>query len=494
VQATPRARIDRRALVAIALCAALPVVIGVLLTSGPVEPVPSAAHPSGGHWVYVPGRGVAVHVNGTAKRVDATVPVGAASAGSPVVADRRSAYLVDDDRVLEFGRSGVTGSRQAAGIAEHPVPVEARGVAYLVYRTAGLIVRLGGRTVTAGGPLGDPIVAPDGHVWVYRVDSGALCRVDGAGLLCPGQVPAGHTGALAVLAGRPGFVDVTAGRWVPLEGGSPVTFGVPLPANALVGAVAVAGRLAIIDPAARKLLLVGGSTVSVPLGDGRLGVPVSTGTAAAVLTGETLTSYDASGHRRAEVTVPGGLSLTLGPDNRAYADSPDGLQTVVMDPDGTLTVVPTTGDTPPSYQSPAATPTAAPPPATVAATTTETIPPEPETVTVPGPPPSTTTQPPPGDPPPAPPPGPPSGPPTIDVVSASSPGPGEAMVKFTVSGTGPVFCHVFFNSVERAAAQCEGTMQVDVKGLSPNTKYDIYVLGTNAAGTGTPGHRGLLQT
>lgn len=498
MQASPRARMDRRALIAIGLCAALPVLIGVLLTSGHVEPAPAPAHPSGGHWVYVPGRGVAVHVDGAGKRVDATVPVGSASAGSPVVADRTSAYLVDDDRVLVFGRDGVAGASEAAGVAEHPVPVEARGVAYLVYRTAGLIVRLGGRTVSAGGPLADPLVAPDGRVWTYRVDTGAVCRLDGAALSCPGQVPDGHTGSLVALAGRAGFLDLTAGRWLPLDGGKPVALGTPLPATAVVAAEAVAGRFAVVDAGARTLLLAGRATVTVPLGDGRIGAPVSTGAAVAVPTGDTLTSYTATGERRASVTVPGGLSPARASDGRVYADSADGLRTVVMDRDGALTVVPTTGDTPSSYAPPAPTPSATVPPATVAVTTTETVPPAPETVTVPAPPTTTTTTEtaagPGGGEQPPPPPAPPTDPPTVDVLSASSPGPGTATVRFQVSGGGPVFCHVFFNSVERAAAKCAGTMVVDVNGLSPDTTYDIYVLGTNAAGTGDPGKRGLLRT
>jgi hypothetical protein len=80
------------------------------------------------------------------------------------------------------------------------------------------------------------------------------------------------------------------------------------------------------------------------------------------------------------------------------------------------------------------------------------------------------------------------------VLSAAATGPGQATIEIKVSGAGPVFCHVFFNSVERAATRCDGTMTVVANGLAPNMTYDVYVLGTNAAGTGVPGRRAVLQT
>lgn len=501
-----RRGVDPRVLAALALCAALPVVLGIVLTGGSASPAPSAVQPAGGHWVYVPGRGVAVHVDGGAKRVDSTVQVGPASTGSPVVADRQRAYLVDDDQIVLFGSEAVTGKAPGAGVAEHPVPVETRDAAYLVYRTAGLVVRLGDSPVTVpvGGPLGAPVVTPDGLLWTYRVDSGQVCTVDEQ-LSCPHRVSAGRAGGLAVLDGRVGFVDVTAGTWQPL-GGEKVELGVPLPANAAVGAASVGGRLAVVDPTEHRLLLIPerGSATSVPLEAGHVSAPVSTGDAVAVVNADTgkITSYDADGGRKDELTVPGGeVRLTPGADGRAYADATDGLQSVVMDRDGTLTPVRTTGETP-KYEPQTPTPSTSLPPATVAATTTETVPPVPDTVTVQVTP-TTTTSPPPAPTttnPPAPPattttPG-PGAPtlPSVDVLSAESTGAGQATIKIRVTGSDPVFCHVYFNSVERAATKCAGTMTVVANGLAPDTTYDIYVLGTNAAGTGVPGRRAVLQT
>ena len=482
----------------IVLCAALPVLIGMLLATGPGPTARIVGHP-GGHWVYVPDKGVAVHVDGDAKRVDATVSVGPAGTGSPVLQDRQAAYLVGDDQVVVFGRGGPTGDFPSAGVTEHPVSVEARGTAYLVYRMAGLIVRLGPspKTIEAGGPLGVPVALPTGQLWTYRLDSGELCVLT-TKLSCKGRVPAGHIGSLAVLDGKPGFVDVTAGTWQEI-GGRPVTLGVSLPANAIVGTTDVAGRVPVIDPSGPRLLLVGtrGDVITVPLDAGRYGTPVSTGRAVAVVNAGTVTSYDARGSRKAAVTVPGGaIRLTAGADGRAYADSPDGRQSVVMDGDGTLTSVHTTGNAPPSHESPP--PSVSLPPATVVVTTTETVPPSTEEV------PATTSAPPgssappsaaeePSPPPAGPPPVSPPEKPTVDVLSASASGPEQAEVQLRVSGTNPVFCHVYFNSVERAATKCADTMTVVADGLSPGTTYDIYVLGTNAAGTGIPGKRVVLR-
>jgi hypothetical protein len=516
-------RVANRAWFAIALCAVLPVLIGVLVTAGTFRPAPPVSPPVPGHWVYVPSRGAAVHVDGAAKGIDATVSVGSASTGSPVLQDRHAAYLVDHDRVVVFSRgTGVTGNVAASGVAEAPVPVEAGGAAYLVYRTAGLIVRLGSDpvTVAAGGPLGAPVVTPEGRLWVHRLDTGELCLLaDRAALSCPARVPADHPGALALLGERPVFVDVTAGTWQPLgdRGAGPsVALGVALPANAAVGAASVGGRLPVIDPAGRRLLLLAGrgDVRTVPLGAGHFGRPVATGGAVVVADNDTgeVTSYDGDGQRRAAVTVAGGVRLTTGDDGRVYADSTDGLQSVVMDDDGTLTAVHTTGDAPPTYRKPEPTQVASRPPATVAPTTTETIPPAPETVTVQvtpttaeiaatgttgaggatpagpaaGTPPRTpsTTQPPPG---------PPPGSPTVDVLSAAAGDPGQASIQIRVSGAGPVFCHVYFNSIERAATNCSGTMRVVANGLAAQTVYDIYVLGTNAKGTGIPGRRAQLR-
>ena len=505
--------LSNRARVAIGLCVALPMVIGILITAGTFHSAPAAPHQLFGHWVYVPSVGTAVHVDGGTGRVDARVDVGSASTGSEVVADQHSAYLVDYDHVIMFNPAGgVTGTAPAAGVAENPVPVDAGGTAYLVYRTSGLIVRLGPHpfTIPAGGPLGAPIATSAGALWVNRVDTGALCQVAPTTLTCPAK--AEHPGALTALNGAPAFVDFTASTWQPLTDaglGRSTRLSVTLPADAQVGTTSAAGQIPIIDPDSLHLYLISaaGSVLTVPLGTGHFSAPMATANATAVINTDTstITSYTATGARRASIPVPGGtVTLTPGNDGRGYADSVDGLQTVVVAPDGALTLVSTTNRPPPTYQTPAPVAALSLPPATVALPTTETIPPAPNTVTVDptpdadAPPPgsasgtsgATTTRKPTAT---SPPPGPPPGSPVVDVLSATATGADQATLQIRVTGDGPVFCHVFFNSVERAGTSCGGTMPVVVTGLPDHTLFDVYVIGTNAKGTGNPGRRATLQ-
>jgi hypothetical protein len=505
--------LSNRARLAIGLCVALPMVLGILITAGTFHSAPAAPQQLFGHWVYVPSTGTAVQVDGD--RVDAQVNVGSASTGSQVVADQHAAYLVDYDHVVMFTPTGVTGSAPAAGVAENPVPLAAGGTAYLVYRTSGLIVRLGPHpfTIPAGGPLGVPVATPTGALWVNRVDTGAICQVGPTTLTCPTKAPPGRIGALTTLNGAPAFVDLTAGTWQPVTGaglGRPTRLGVSLPADAEVGSTPVAGQIPIIDPDSLHLYLIsaGSSVTTVPLGSGHFSAPVSTADATAVLDTDTgtVTSYTATGARRASIPVAGGaVTLAPGNDGRVYADSLDGLQTVVMAVNGGLTLVRTTNRTPPSYQTPAPVAAISLPPATVVQATTESVPPAPNTVTVdPTPATSGVGSPPGSDTDPSatttrkptktsPPPGPPPGSPVVDVLSATATGPDQATLQIRVTGEGPVFCHVFFDSVERAGTACGGTMQVVVTDLPEHTLFDVYVIGTNTKGTGNPGRRATLQ-
>ncbi|HEY4022897.1 MAG TPA: hypothetical protein VGM75_29675 [Pseudonocardiaceae bacterium] len=512
--------LNTRAKVAIGLCAVLPMVIGILITVGTFHSAPAGPTQLLGHWVYVPSSGAAVHIDGRARRVDAQVAVGSASTGSQVVADQHAAYLVDYDHVITFNPGGVTATGPAAGVAENPVPVEAAGTAYLVYRTSGLIMRLGPSPVTigAGGPLDAPAATPGGALWVHRTDTGDLCVVGPTALNCPARAPAGHVGALAARDDGVVFVDLTADTWQPLDQhglGQSTKLGVSLPQDAEVSTRSVAGQLAVVDPDGLRLYLLSaqGGVITVPLGSGHFGNPVSTQDAVAVVNTDTGTvvSFGATGSRRGSVPVSGGaITLAAGNDGLVYADSSDGLQTVIMAEDGTLTPIRTTDRTPPSYQPPAPVAAISLPPATVATTTTESVPPAPNTVTVGASPTSgdnpagggtksaagtdgssgTTTKRPTAT---SPAPGPPPGSPVIDVLSATATGSTTATIQIHVTGDGPVFCHVFFNSVERAGTNCAATMQVTATGLPQHTLFDIYVIGTNAKGTGEPGRRAELQ-
>ena len=527
---------DRKARVTIALCALCPVLVGLLVTLGTSRGEPEPPPRMAGHWVYVPGLAAAVHVDGETKRVDATVAVGAASVGSPVVQGAQDGYVVDVDRMIVFGpRSGVTGSAPGMGVAEMPVPAVTAAGAFLVYRSAGLVVRLSPEraTVAAGGRLGDPVITSDGTVWVHRVDKGEVCALGPAGtaLSCPAKTPAGARGGLSMLGTQPVFVDL-AGRTVrPVTrdgAGRATPLGMEVPANSRIGPADVGGRVPVLDPTGRRLLLMqpGGDTMAVPLGRGRFDRPMAAGHAVAIVDQDSgrVDSYDSRGVRRGSTIIrTGSIRTTRGEDGRVYADATDGRQSVVMDGDGTLTEV-RYGGPAPSYRAPvppAPTTTVPepppPPPTTTAAPTTTppaatTQPPTQPTTQPPAPqPPAATTQAPatqapaPTTAPPrpsttAPGPGqepvpstPTGGVPMVDVLSARAAGPGGATVRVQVSGAGPVFCHVYFNSVERAARTCSGTMDIPVTGLSGGMLYDVYVLGTNAQGTGPPGRRAQVR-
>lgn len=520
---------DRRARVIIALCALCPVLVGLVVTAGTTRAAPAPPPRLAGHWVYVPGLAAAVHVDGASKQVDATVPLGAASPGSPVLQGGHAGYLVDVDRVVEFGpAAGVTGGRPGPGVAETPVPVEAAAAAHLVYRAAGLVVRLSPEpaTVTAGGPLSEPVAARDGTLWVLRADTGEVCGL-GPGetaLSCPARVPAGHRAGLSLLGGHPVLLDITAATVQPVDrrgAGEPTRLGLSLPPNALLGPADAGGRLPVLDPGGRRLLLLrpDGDAVAVPVGRGRFDRPVSGGDAVVLVDQDSgrVVSVDSRGRTRGAAVIPtGGIRTTRGEDGRVYADATDGRQSVVMDGDGTLTAV-AYGGPAPTYRSPVP----VPPTTTPAPTTTP--PPAPTTATPPTPDP-TTTAPPAADPttaapattrapatPATPPPttrapAPTSAPtptrtpsqpggaeggtgvPTVDVLAARATGATEVTLRLRVTGGGPVFCHVYVNSVERAALPCAGTREVPVGGLCP-ALYDVYVLGTNARGTGQPGRR-----
>ncbi len=525
---------DRRARVTIALCALGPMLVGLLVTAGTSRSVPSPPPRLTGHWVYVPGLAAAVHVDGESKEVDATVAVGAASPGSPVLQGGRAGYVVDVDLVIVFGSTaGVTGGLPGTGVAESPVPVETARAAYVVYRTAGLVVRLSPRhaSVGTGGPLGDPVTAADGTLWVHRVDTGEACALDpdGTALSCPARVPAGHRAALSLLGGHPVLVDITAGTVRPVSGrgaGTATPLGVRLPPNARIGSADAGGRLPVVDPGGRRLLLLrpGADALAVPLPEGRFDRPVSGGDAVALVDQDTgrVASYDSRGRSRgAAVIRTGGIRTTRGDDGRVYADATDGRQSVVMDGDGTLTAV-RYGGPAPRYRSPVPVPTTTvpaparattPAPAPDAPTTAAPAPTTPELTPEPTPQPTpapTTTVPAPtavaptasrptAAPTPSPTPAQPGGAsggggvPVADVLAARVSGAAEIAVRLRVTGAGPVFCHVFFNSVERLASSCAGTVELRVPGLSRPARYDIYVLGTNARGTGEPGRRLQLR-
>ncbi|WP_020661527.1 fibronectin type III domain-containing protein [Amycolatopsis benzoatilytica] len=320
-------------------------------------PMPSdLEYVQAGHWVYSDSLQSALHVDGGAGQVDAQASL-PAGPGSQVVQGGRSGYVVDRSRITIFDKStlGVENAITPPA-AETPVALEVSGGPYLVYRNAGRIVRLGDpvATVSAGGPLTTPVATSDGTLWVHRIDTGAVCELPRGATTptCPAQLPAGHSGLLALADDRPVLLDVTADTLSPVSKdglGDPVAIGVKLPATAQVANNAVDGRLAVADPDRNQLHLIdttelgkdrpAARPVSVDLPkDGRFSGPVATSHVVALVdeTRNEVRTYDSHGGLKNTKKVPGGTGrprLSHGQDDRLYVDSSDGSHVLVVDGD-----------------------------------------------------------------------------------------------------------------------------------------------------------------
>lgn len=339
---------------------AVALLVGCALGLVGVAVVAQAEVPSGphffqvGHWVYNDDYQSAFHVDGSTGQVDAQAPVPGVERGSQVVQGARSGYVVERSRVTMFSTSTLSvDNAQTPPATEQPIAMEVAGGPYLVYRNAGQVVRLGDpvATVPTGGPLSRPVATADGTVWLHRIDTGSLCELPHAAtqFACPAQLPPGHLGELTVVGDQPVVLDITAGmfRTVGKNGlGEPVPVGADLPSTVELADHDVDGRLAITDPADRKLLLIdtarlaGTGPVARPLtvdlpGDGRFAAPVTSEHTIALVderTNEVLT-YDGKGTRKGSTKVSGANGtprLSRGEDTKMYVDSPDGSHVLVV--------------------------------------------------------------------------------------------------------------------------------------------------------------------
>ncbi|MFC6022199.1 fibronectin type III domain-containing protein [Plantactinospora solaniradicis] len=335
--------------------------------TGAVAPTPGLRFAQGGHWIANPSLDLVFHVNGSAQRVDVQAPVPGIEPGSQVVQGDTSGYVVGRSRIVEFGKSTLSVERTLTPpTGERPFAVEVAGGPYLVYREAGQVVRLGDppATIPAGGVLGDPVTTPDGTLWLHRADSGVLCRLaPGADRIsCPAAAPAGHTGALTVVGGRPVFVDTAADTLslVADHGlGRPTPVGMDLPATARVAPVDVSGRVAILDPGARRMQLIDaagldtnrqrGKPVTVTLPDGSYSAPSATGSSVVLLDLQrnTVLTYNSAGEQQRATPIPpeaGEPTLRRGEDKRVYVDGAEGRHVLVVDHSGTVGLVPVVGN------------------------------------------------------------------------------------------------------------------------------------------------------
>ncbi|GIJ48431.1 hypothetical protein Val02_53170 [Virgisporangium aliadipatigenens] len=476
--------------------------------SGAASRPPALGYTNSGHWVAVPGLGVVYHVNGAGRAVDAQADVGEVEPGSQVVQSDTSGYVVGPSRITEFGKSDLAVDQTLKPpTGERPVALETASGPYLVYREAGSVVRLGDKatTIPAGGPLGEPVATPDGSVWLHRLDANSLCRLAPAAerITCPALVPNGHTGALTVVGERPVFLDTDADSLSPVDPdglGQPTKIGVDVPRAARVAPVDVRGRVAIVDPAAKRMHLVDGTDlgrgrqpappVTVNLPDGTYSAPVAGGSSVVLIDTDNrkVLTYNADGQQQHVADVPedvGEPRLRRGDDKRVYVDGPEGTRVLVVDEDGSVANVPVVG-TGPSASAPPVSPSAEP---SAGARPGGSGPPTGSPAPIPSAPPRspgtpTTTQGPRAAP--ASPPGMPPGltatpeGDTLRVAWGAAPANGAAVTDYLVSWA-PVAGGAGGNSGHGGSARA-----TTITGLTRGVAYQITVVARNSAGRGTP--------
>ncbi|WP_253768159.1 fibronectin type III domain-containing protein [Goodfellowiella coeruleoviolacea] len=330
-----------------------------------------------GHWVFNSALQTVFHVDGATTNIDARAAV-PGDPGSQVVQGDNSGYVVGGSQITEFDKAGLAPQRtMTPPAAEVPLGIEVVGGPYLVYRNAGKIVRLGDppATVSAGGPVSDPVATEDGTLWLHRTGVGVICtlpRDADSVSACPVSVPGDHAGALALVGDRPTFVDLFAGTLHPIAGdqlGAGVPIGVPLSPNSRLAANDVAGRVVILDPARHSIVLADTANppappVTVALPGGDYDGPLSTGSAVVLVdrrNGSVLT-FGADGTRKDEKPIrrqpgerqpgpqrqpgqqqPGQPRLSRGEDDRVYVEDAEGTQVLVVAEDGSVRDVPVLG-------------------------------------------------------------------------------------------------------------------------------------------------------
>lgn len=315
-----------------------------------------------GHWVADKAQRTVLHVHGQPPAVDArvTVPGDVAQGAVMSLQGATEGFVVGRDRAWSFDKSTLQASAPTPlpSTGEKPVGIETLGGPYLVYRAKGTIVRLGQppAVVEAGGPVGPPLRTADGTVWVHRPDNGTLCAIrrNALELDCSAHVAPGSAGGTTVVGGHAVFVD-TAGDVAHLvrdgDQDPGAHLGSDLPPDTLLPDQATTARLPVVVPGANTLRLLDATgipdgrpaspPVDVALGAGTFSSPLVSGDIIALfeLSASTLSTFDATGRRIADVRLPPGTDpadARRGEDGRIYVDQPDGSRTDVVQEDGTI--------------------------------------------------------------------------------------------------------------------------------------------------------------
>jgi hypothetical protein len=352
---------------------ALTCAAGVTAAVADASAVPPALQfAQAGHWTAQPDEDTVFHVNGASGTVDARLAAAQmdpSRQGTQVVEGPTSGYVISKDRGTQFGKSTLRVEGQfplpTEPTGELPIGLEAAGGPYLIYRELGSVARIGGEEpviMATGGSLADPVVTPDGTLWLLRRDDNVLCRLTAKAdvVSCFANAPKGHSGALTVVGKQAVFVDTESNTLSALTErglGRTVEVGQDLPADAKVAPVDVDGRVAVVDPRAGRLHLVDASrlnenragTVSVTLPpNGDYATPAAGRSSVVLLDrrGHRVHTYDRSGRPQGTTDVPlegGEPQLRRGQDQRVYVDGGKGKNVLVVGDDGRTEKVQLTG-------------------------------------------------------------------------------------------------------------------------------------------------------
>jgi hypothetical protein len=382
----------RRNRLPLVLVTAACLVAGTAAASGASTGGPALRFAGVGRWFADSRDDRIFHVDGMSRSVDALVTLHDVEPGTEVVEGQHSSYVIDADQMRQLDKATLAVTATTASpAAERPVTVDTAGEPYAVFRRSGKVARLDspGKVIEVGGPLGMPVMTPDGTLWLHRVAAGLLCQLtpDADRPTCAVTVLPGHTGALSVLDTSAVFLDFTDDTMttLTLDGpGAVTTAGVDLPASALVATRSVRDRIAVVAGGQLLLLDAHGLAGQVTLPPGRWAAPLA-GRSSIVLLDQDrkrIHTYDPEGRPQKITPLPAAIGeprLSQGQDGRVYVQGASGREVLVVDDEGRAETV-TTGSSASvvaGSSAPALTRPSTTPPGTSSSTTPALLPPPP---------------------------------------------------------------------------------------------------------------------
>ncbi|GAA4241963.1 hypothetical protein GCM10022254_72950 [Actinomadura meridiana] len=232
-----------------------------------------------GAWLNAGAKGMVVHANGLAGKVDGKASVVSQMRGHhiKIVQDGTTVLLVDEDTGvvsrIDPSQLTITGSRPVGGPGLQVLA--GAGAAYTIDLVKGVVQRIDplrltpiGASTTLTAPLGQAGMDADGALWVPVPQTGQVVPFHGGGQGAP--VAAGKPGdrlALTIAAGRPVIVDSTSASALVVrpEGTQRITL--PAPVAKTASGVKVP---AVTDGQIVPMLGAGGSLYLLDTGVGRV--------------------------------------------------------------------------------------------------------------------------------------------------------------------------------------------------------------------------------